>query len=603
MAAATAKKRAAKAKELEDLLQSGSLEQVTERLQHLDEDPTDPEHEAELQSLRQRREVLEVQAIERSDMATRTPTDTRPVPVSAITTTGNHRESDDLAEIERLARSISSIGLQQPIGVRQITRDKDISYELIYGSRRLRACQSLSWKLIQAVVYPEDTSPEEVELRRTAENFARREITPSEQALAVARMLEAVRGSTDRQLMEVVRAGGVEKYVGQLLGRPERWVRDHAYVTRLGGVAREMLRSGRITLGHARELAKLGDPEEADAGAGMAARNDYGNGGMLGGWSVERLRAWVEEKLASLSRAQWSLDAEFLQLAKDKLPANACNACTYNSAVNPGLFGLVEADAKGRCSHGQCFRARTEIAEKEIVAGLKKLESAKVKAEKKGEKLVLSDFVPVTVKASTFTRKAKAVVSGEMNAEVAAAPAQRRGSESAESPEQKAERLYRHKVGDWKRKVEDSIVKHLRGYPGGVTLFQNLEPTLIKQFSVETYGPPGRIAKSREKVLKAVEQRQHFNAIRAVLSATLEQVHEAEKRRYMHLNFWDVHELAIQMIADALNLKVPAMPQPPEASGNAAGNSEEKKPTRSRKRKEASPAVDDQDADEVDPEE
>jgi hypothetical protein len=59
-------------------------------------------------------------------------------------------------------------------------------------------------------------------------------------------------------------AGGVEAFVGLMMGYPASWVKDHAYVAKLGGKARQLLAERRISLEIARELAKLGDKERAD---------------------------------------------------------------------------------------------------------------------------------------------------------------------------------------------------------------------------------------------------------------------------------------------------------------------------------------------------
>src|SRR5262249_204657 len=63
---------------------------------------------------------------------------------------------------------------------------------------------------------------------------------------------------------EIERGGSLEGYVGIQLGFPARWVKDNAYVSKLGGEARKLLAAGRLDVGHARELAKLGDKEAAD---------------------------------------------------------------------------------------------------------------------------------------------------------------------------------------------------------------------------------------------------------------------------------------------------------------------------------------------------
>ena len=61
------------------------------------------------------------------------------------------RRDFDAASISELAGSIRSAGLLQPVILRPITGSRD-QFELIAGERRLRACKSLDWTKIPAIV-------------------------------------------------------------------------------------------------------------------------------------------------------------------------------------------------------------------------------------------------------------------------------------------------------------------------------------------------------------------------------------------------------------------------------------------------------------------
>jgi hypothetical protein len=294
----------------------------------------------------------------------------RDVELAKIDVTGNHREQlEDPTETQRLSRSLLAVGLQQRIGVRDAGKGR---FELIFGSRRRAAAMIAGWKEIPAKIYPTETTPAQVELLRDIENFNRKDLTPVERAIAVARTIDAVdqlavpKSDDGRQMIRRIEAaGGRDAYVGQLLGYPASWVRDHAYVSKLGGKARELLASRRINIEHARELAKLGDVRLSDDFAERAAKSTDGTGGS----TPSDVRNWVNEELRSLKSVPWRLDVPVK--GKCSLPV-ACDGCQFNSKSDPLLFehetasngdGKAEDVAMlasaGVCGSRCCGRSRT----------------------------------------------------------------------------------------------------------------------------------------------------------------------------------------------------------------------------------------------------
>ena len=78
-------------------------------------------------------------------------------------------------ELQKLADSISEIGLLQPISVRKLNNSK---YELIAGERRLKAHDLLNKKTIEAIVIDVDDS--EAALLTLAENLKRQDLSDYE---------------------------------------------------------------------------------------------------------------------------------------------------------------------------------------------------------------------------------------------------------------------------------------------------------------------------------------------------------------------------------------------------------------------------------------
>lgn len=87
-------------------------------------------------------------------------------------------------KIEELSLTIHTHGIIQPIVVRQI----DDRYEIIAGERRWRAVQKLGWDTIPAIV--KDFNDTETASVALIENLQREELSPIEEAVAYAKLLE-----------------------------------------------------------------------------------------------------------------------------------------------------------------------------------------------------------------------------------------------------------------------------------------------------------------------------------------------------------------------------------------------------------------------------
>lgn len=87
----------------------------------------------------------------------------------------------DLGDIDELADNIQAFDLLQPIVVRRLGTDR---YEIIAGHRRFAAVQRLGRSKIVAVV--RDVDDDQAYLLTLAENLAREDLTPAEEAAALA---------------------------------------------------------------------------------------------------------------------------------------------------------------------------------------------------------------------------------------------------------------------------------------------------------------------------------------------------------------------------------------------------------------------------------
>ncbi len=183
----------------------------------------------------------------------------------------NMREADPEA-LEALKRSIQAQGLLQNL-VGYVDEEEGV-VKVVAGGHRLRALKELGW----AEKVPVRLVPrEKAALLSLAENLARKELSPLEEAEAVARLLERY----------------AKEEVAKELGRSPAWVEARAKVARdLVPEAKEALGRGEIGFGLAALLAEL--PEEDQKALWQA------HGKAL---TPEMVRAWRAREAVPLSRA------------------------------------------------------------------------------------------------------------------------------------------------------------------------------------------------------------------------------------------------------------------------------------------------------------
>jgi ParB/RepB/Spo0J family partition protein len=114
-----------------------------------------------------------------------------------------------LKQIEALAESIKAHGLLQPLVVR---RRADGGFELIAGHRRHAALQLLGWDAAPVIV--RDVDDEQAYVLALVENLQREDLSPREEADALADLLRT-RHWTTRQIAEAI--GRSAAYVSKRL--------------------------------------------------------------------------------------------------------------------------------------------------------------------------------------------------------------------------------------------------------------------------------------------------------------------------------------------------------------------------------------------------
>jgi len=166
------------------------------------------------------------------------------------------RQAVEDAKLDELAQSIRAHGVIQPIVVTK--RDEEPGFEIVAGERRWRAAQRAGLLKVPVVVREMPrTRRLEVAL---IENIQRENLNPIEEATAY-RQLGDEFGMTQQQIADAVgkERATVANYQ-RLLGLPPEVQADVA--------------AGRLSMGHARAVAGLGDADEQIAVARRIREGD-----------------------------------------------------------------------------------------------------------------------------------------------------------------------------------------------------------------------------------------------------------------------------------------------------------------------------------------
>lgn len=442
---------------------------------------------------------------------------------------------DDEARLTELAASLKAVGQLQNIMVEK-SDSKEEPYILIFGARRVQAARRLGWKTITAMVCERLTGDQ----RRTCiavENIQRRDLTPPEETLAVNDLLDlqalpaamewgkplsgelgpnSTLGKTGRDLLEGTMLSMkarrdlldsnpevmkiAVRHVAAMLAKSEGWVRDRLYIGRLDSQCQWLVREGRLPLAHAREIAKLTDPDERRA---LAAA--FAAGGRLSVSATEPgrfddLREEVARRCFDLRHAPWRLD-----MAWGDYPA--CIDCPDNSIQQPGLFDMDQqcsveqraglgvgkhtsvSEKFGACTNAPCFRAKALDAKAVLTREGKRLSS-----EVKNGKLTARPDPDLIVPGKLIATRA---------VEIAAKAKSPEKLKRAQAPVTDRQRLQeamvqiRHKhlaaLHDHYQAAEPAIGKALSRTPGAWSMYQLVRSTKLWH-ACFAQGPKGEAA-------------------------------------------------------------------------------------------------------------
>lgn len=170
------------------------------------------------------------------------------------------RSAFDEESLEELAASIRSLGIIQPITVKETS---DGQYLIISGERRYRASQKAG--LTQIPAYVKKAEDDNVVEMALIENIQREDLNAIEIALAYQKLIDNY-GLTQEQLSERV-------------GKKRTTIANYLRLLKLPAEIQMGLKNKRIDMGHARALISVEDPEvqialyEQILSEGLSVRN------------------------------------------------------------------------------------------------------------------------------------------------------------------------------------------------------------------------------------------------------------------------------------------------------------------------------------------
>ncbi len=155
------------------------------------------------------------------------------------------RKEFDEQSLREFAESIKEHGVIQPIIVKKSIK----GYELIAGERRTRASKMAGKDTIPAII--RELSDDDMMEIALIENIQREDLNPIEEAEAFSKIIET---SNITQEEAARKFGKSRSYITNILG-----------LLSLPEKTKKYVQEGKITMGHARVLSKLSDPEQIDA--------------------------------------------------------------------------------------------------------------------------------------------------------------------------------------------------------------------------------------------------------------------------------------------------------------------------------------------------
>jgi ParB family chromosome partitioning protein len=211
-----------------------------------------------------------------------------------------------------LAESIKSQGVMQPILVRPIGAGR---YEIVAGERRWRAARMAGLTAVPALV--RDVPDRNALAIALIENLQREDLNPLDEAMGIRRLTEEF-GMTHAEAAEAV-------------GRSRAAITNALRLLELAPPVQELLREGKLDMGHARALLPLPALKQIDLAREAVARQ-------LSVRQVERRVAGLTARPAARPRPRSDRDVARLE---EELSGQLGTTVSIRTGAKPGSGKLM----------------------------------------------------------------------------------------------------------------------------------------------------------------------------------------------------------------------------------------------------------------------
>ena len=248
-----------------------------------------------------------------------------PVPIKSIDPSPFQKRRV-FRNMTELAANIKANGLLQPVTVRKAGK----RYQLVFGERRKRACESLGWPTLP--VFVRDMTDQEAAIAATTENLENDSLEPIEEAESI----DVLRG-----------LGWTLEQIAEKVGHPVGWVARLASLTQLTPKWIAMIRNEKQGVSnwsaiHLAQIARLPAEVQDQLAKEFSSPNYYLQA--VKAMSPRDLGQLLSNWLLALSGAPWKKDDGELVPA-----AGACTACQKRSDCQIELWA-VEEEGVGKAS-------------------------------------------------------------------------------------------------------------------------------------------------------------------------------------------------------------------------------------------------------------
>lgn len=152
------------------------------------------------------------------------------------------RTTFDEQALTELANSIKEVGIIQPLTLRKVDENK---YQIIAGERRYRASKKAGLKTVPAYVRESDDNGM-LELA-LVENIQREDLDAIEVALSYQRLMEECKLT--------------QEVLSDRVGKKRSTISNYLRLLKLPAVIQKAIREREISMGHARAIINVSDPE------------------------------------------------------------------------------------------------------------------------------------------------------------------------------------------------------------------------------------------------------------------------------------------------------------------------------------------------------